>query len=160
MNEPARPSRFQETTPEAITEARALLAHARHGALASLLPPDGQPLASRVALALLPDGAPLILVSGLSPHSAALRSDPRCSLLVGDVGKGDPLAHPRVSLQCHAVELPRDEALRARFLAAHPKAELYIDLPDFTCFRLSPDAATYIAGFGRAYHLAGTDLLV
>src|SRR5262245_40531573 len=107
MNETAKPSRFQETTPEALAAARGLLAGARHAALASLEPPGGHPLATRVALASLADGTPFILVSGLSPHSAALQTDPRCSLLVGEVGKGDPLAHPRLTLKCRAEELVR-----------------------------------------------------
>jgi putative heme iron utilization protein len=159
MNEPAPPSRFQETTHEALAAARELLAGAGHAALASLEPPDGDPLATRVAMALLPDGAPFILVSGLSPHSAALRADPRCSLLVGKVGNGDPLAHARLTLRCRATELPRSADLRERFLAAHPAARLYIDLPDFAFFRLSPEAVIYIAGFGRAYRLSGGELL-
>jgi putative heme iron utilization protein len=158
MNEPPQPSRFQPTTPEALVKARALLADTGHAALASLELPDGQPLATRVIYALLPDGAPFILVSGLSPHSAALRADPRCSLLVGTVGKGDPLAHARVTLRCRAEELPRSPELRATFLAAHPKAELYIDLPDFAYFRLVPETVGYIAAFGRAYRFSGAEL--
>ncbi len=154
-----KPPRIRETTPAALAEARALLAKARHGALAALDPVDGHPMASRVALAQLDDGTPFVLVSGLSAHSAALRADPRCSLLVGEVGKGDPLAYPRLTLKCRAEPLPRSAGLRSTFLAAHPKAALYIDLADFSFFRLVPDAVSYVAGFGRAYRFSGARML-
>jgi putative heme iron utilization protein len=151
--------RLRETTPEALAETRDLLAKARHGALATLDPADGHPMVSRVSLALLADGTPFVLVSDLSLHSGALRADSRCSLLVGDVGKGDPLAHPRVTLKCRAEDLPRGAGLRQRFLASHPKAELYIDLADFSFFRLQPQTVSYVAGFGRAYRFSGARLL-
>jgi heme iron utilization protein len=156
MNE--KPSRLRETTPEAIAEAKEILAEATHGALATLDPADGHPMATRVALSRLEDGAPLILVSGLSPHAAALEADPRCSLLVGKVGRGDPLAYPRLTLRCRAERLSRTPELRAAFLKVQPKAALYIDLPDFMFFRLAPDAISYIAGFGRAYRFSGAEM--
>jgi putative heme iron utilization protein len=150
---------LQETTPETVADARNLLAKARHGSLATLDPDDAHPMASRVALALLADGTPFVLVSDLSPHSAALRADPRCSLLIGEVGRGDPLAYPRVTLRCRAEGLSRDADLRTRFLASHPKARLYIDLADFSFVRLSPQTVSYVAGFGRAYRFSGAQLL-
>jgi putative heme iron utilization protein len=116
-------------------------------------------MASRVALAQLEDGTPFVLVSDLSAHSAALRADPRCSLLVGEVGKGDPLAHARLTLKCRAAPLPRSPELRATFLAVHPKAELYIDLGDFSFFRLKLETVSYVAGFGRAYRFSAAEML-
>ena len=153
---------FRELSPEARTAARTLLAETRHGALATLAPEDGHPQATRVGLAALPDGTPLIFVSALSAHTTALRADPRCSLLVGDVGRGDPLAHARLTLKCRAAEIARrgtehDDA-REVYLAAHPKAQLYIDLPDFTFMRLVVESANFNAGFGRAYRLTVHDL--
>lgn len=159
MKEPEKPPRIRETTPEALAEARAILGKARHGALAAIDPADGHPQASRVSLAHLPDGTPFALVSGLSPHTVALRADPRCSLLIGDVGRGDPLAYPRLSLKCRAEETRIDADGRARFLAAHPKAKLYVELPDFVFMTLRPETVSFIAGFGRAYRFAGADLL-
>lgn len=157
MNE--KPPRIRETTPEALAEARALLAKARHGALATLDPADGHPMASRVALAQLDDGTPFILVSDLSAHSGALKAEPRCSLLIGDVGKGDPLAYARLSLRCRAEPLPRTPELRTRFLDTHPKAGLYIDLGDFSFFSLKLETVSYVAGFGRAYRFSGAEML-
>ena len=89
---------IRETDGEAVRLARDLIATARHAALGVVLPETGHPGASRVALATDFDGAPVILVSALSWHTQALVTDPRCSLLAGEPGKGDPLAHPRVTL--------------------------------------------------------------
>lgn len=149
---------LRPTTPEIVAEVRALIASARSGALATIAPEDGWPVATRVGLATL-DGVPLILVSALAAHTGALRADPRCSLLIGEAGKGDPLAHPRVTLKCRAREIGREgpDAGRARaaYLAAQPKAQLYADLPDFTFMALDVLSGSYNAGFGRAYAIDG-----
>ena len=156
------PATIRDTTPEAVAAARALLAGATHGALATISPADGHPIATRVGLALLPDGTPVILVSALAAHTPALRAEPRCSLLVGEPGRGDPLAHPRLTLKCRATELGRagDAAgvARAAYLARHPKAKLYADLPDFAFMRLDIEDASFNAGFGRAYQLTRGEL--
>src|SRR5262245_36792691 len=89
---------LRPTDEEAIRLGKTLVATARHGAIAVLDPETGAPLASRVGVATDADGAPIILVSMLAAHTRALIADPRCSLLVGEIGKGDPLAHPRITL--------------------------------------------------------------
>ena len=156
-------STLRETTPEAIAEARQLIAAAPYGALATLSPEDGYPIATRIGLAML-ERMPLTLISALSAHTIALRADPRCSLLVGEVGKGDPLAHARVTLKCRAREVRPDDARRAAartaYLSRHPKAALYVDFADFTFVVLAPESALYNAGFGRAYAIDGAALLM
>ena len=150
-----------QVTPDIIAEVRSLIAAARYGALATLAPADGWPQATRVGLASY-EGQPLILISALAAHTAALRADPRCALLIGEVGKGDPLAHPRASLTCQAAEIPRADpraaAARAAYLAAQPKAQLYIDLPDFAFMQLQITRVSFNAGFGKAFALSGDDL--
>jgi hypothetical protein len=127
-------------------------------------PETGFPFVSRVLLGMDSDGAAVILVSNLSAHTTALLADPRASLLTGEPGKGDPLAHPRLTLQCTAETVERDsdthQRLRSRFLARHAKSQLYIDFPDFRFFRLRPERASMNGGFGRAYHLSSTDFLI
>ncbi len=155
---------LRQTDDDARRLARGLMRSARFGAIAALEPETGHPLASRVALAPDMDGTPVILISSLSGHTAALTSDPRCSLLLGEPGKGDPLAHPRVTLFCHAERLERGssghERVRRRYLARHPKAELYVDFGDFAFFRLSVDRASLNGGFGKAYALSSEDLVL
>ncbi len=139
--------------------ARGLITTARFGALGVIDPVTGFPLVSRIALGATPEGGLCTLVSGLSAHSRALRADPRVSLLVGEPGpKGDPLAHPRLTLLATATPLPRTAALCDRWLRDHPKAKLYIDLPDFFFVGFSLHAGALNGGFGRAFHLAPADL--
>lgn len=149
---------------EARRLARGLIRSARFGALAALEPDTGHPMASRVALAPDMDGTPYILISTLSGHTAALSADARCSLLLGEPGKGDPLAHPRITLMCHAEKVergtPDHDRMRRRYLARHPKAELYVDFPDFAFFRLNLERASLNGGFGKAFVLEQGDLVL
>ncbi|RWF51488.1 MAG: HugZ family protein [Mesorhizobium sp.] len=153
----------RETDAEAIRLAKTLLRGARFGALGVLEPGTGSPLASRVGVATDIDGAPLILVSMLAAHTPALLADPRCSLLLGEPGKGDPLAHPRLTLVCQASRLERGSQAHARterrYLNRNPKARLYAGLGDFSIFRLEPQRASLNGGFGKAYLLERADLL-
>ena len=155
---------FLATDDEARGIARRLISTARHGAMAVLLPESGEPYASRVAVAADIDRTPVILVSTLSTHSNGLAEDRPVSLLLGEPGKGDPLAHPRVTLQCKPREVARDDphhpALRGRFLRRHPKSALYADFGDFSFLRLEPHTASLNAGFGKAYRLAPEDFLI
>lgn len=155
---------IRETDAEAIGLARTLVRTARYGALAVLEPETGAPLASRVGVATDLDGAPLILVSLLSAHTRALLADPRCSLLVGEPGKGDPLAYPRMTVICKAERLERGspDQVRAerRYLNRNPKAKLYAGLGDFSIFRLAPQRASLNGGFGKAYLLQRDDLIL
>ena len=155
-----RPDPVRPTDDEARALARRLLAEADHAALGVLDPETGGPHVTRVAVASA-DGVPLTLISSLSHHTAALRADPRCSLLVGEPGpRGDPLTHPRLTLLALARPAPPDEraALRALWLARHPKARLYVDFADFAFVRLVPSGAHLNGGFGRAYRLGPADL--
>ena len=155
---------IRDTDDEARDLARNLISRARFGSLAVLLPETGDPFASRTAVACDTDRTPVILVSQLSAHTAGLANDPRVSLLLGEPGKGDPLAHPRVTLQCRATRIQADDpsraALRARFLRRHPKSALYADFPDFSFFRLEPRSASLNGGFGKAYILEPRDFLI
>ncbi|MEL7097290.1 MAG: pyridoxamine 5'-phosphate oxidase family protein [Pseudomonadota bacterium] len=145
---------FQAVTPEARAQARALLDAATFAALA--VTQNGTPSVTRIGLAITEDGAPLSLVSSLSPHTAALDSDPACALLVGEPGpKGDPLIHPRLTLHCTARLIARDAPehtpLRARFLSQRPKAGLYADFGDFRFVVFDVQDALLNGGFGKAY---------
>ena len=162
MQEPKKDV-IRETDADAIRQAKTLIRSARYGALAALDPATGAPLASRVAVATDLDGAPLILVSTLSAHTGAIVADPRCSLLVGEPGKGDPLAHPRISIACRATKLARGTAegdrAERRYLNRHPKAKLYAGFADFSFFRLEPEGASLNGGFGKAYLLTRENLM-
>ena len=143
--------------------ARLLLRSIRAGALATLTG-TGSPFASLTSVATDIDGAPLILISGLSTHTKQLIADPRCSLLLAQTGKGDPLAHPRLTVVARArrIERESEEAnrIRRRFLARHPKAEMYADFGDFAFWRLEPEQFYLNGGFARAWDGPATDILL
>lgn len=141
------------------------MAKARYAALAVLKPDDQTPMVSRIALTTTSDGAPLTLISDLSGHTAALRADPSCSLLVGEPeDRGDPLTHPRLTIQATALFIqkrePGHDALRSHYLERQPKAKLYIDFADFCFVRFDIREAFLNGGFGRAYNLNAGDLVM
>lgn len=142
--DPRQPADF-----DPIALGRELLRSIRAGALATL-DGSGFPLATLVSVATDLDGAPIILISGLSHHTRNLAADSRCSLLLSQGGKGDPLAHPRLTLTAEAVRTD-DAIIRRRFLARHPKAALYVDFPDFSFYRLEPRTMHLNGGFARAH---------
>lgn len=137
--------------------AKRLLRVTRSGALATN-DPSGFPLATLVNVATDVDGAPLLLVSGLSLHTRNLEADGRAALLLAEHGKGDPLAHPRLTLvgTCRKSDDPR---VRRRFLARHPKSQLYVELPDFTFWRMEIAGVHLNGGFARAAKLGPADVL-
>ncbi|AYD01797.1 pyridoxamine 5'-phosphate oxidase family protein [Neorhizobium sp. NCHU2750] len=155
---------LRPTDDEARELACMLVRGARYMSLAVLDPVTGFPSVSRALTAIDLDGTPVILVSALSGHTKGLLSDPRCSLLAGEPGKGDPLAHARITVLCNAEPVDRDavahQRIRTRFLRRHAKAQLYVDFPDFRFFRLAPVQASLNGGFGRAYALSANDLAV
>jgi putative heme iron utilization protein len=155
---PARPLPADEAPFDAIGLAHSLLRSIRSGALATL-DPDGTPFASLVTMATDVDGTPLMLLSRLSAHTRNLLASPRCSLLFSQGGKGDPLAHPRLTVVGRAVQTQETRA-RERFLARHPKAKLYADFPDFGFFALDPEAGHLNGGFAKAATLTRDQLLL
>ncbi|TXR46781.1 HugZ family protein [Phyllobacterium endophyticum] len=154
---------LREIDDSAIRLARTLMRTARHGVIATLDPQSGAPVATRVGVSTDHDGAPVILVSALAAHTPALIADPRCSLLIGDPGKGDPLAHPRMTITAKARDIvrgsPEHARIEWRYLSHLPKAKLYAGLGDFRFFRLEPNDTKLNGGFGRAYRLNPSDWL-
>lgn len=158
MTSPIRP-----TDDEARALARTLLDHATFAALGVIDPTSGAPLLSRIALACTADGTPVSLISSLSAHARALAENPACSLMVGEPeDRGDPLTHPRLTLQATAIAIPRQAedfaGLRDHYLQLRPKSKLYIDFGDFYFLRFDPSGAFLNGGFGKAFNLTPADL--
>lgn len=155
---------IRETNDEARELAKQLIRTARFGSLAVNSGNAGFPSVSRTLVGLDIDGAPLILVSELSIHTKAIIADSRVSIMLGEPGKGDPVAHPRITIACHAnwVERsdPRFAHMRSRFISRHPKAALYVDFADFRFYRLEPTGADLNGGFGKAFTLTKNDFLI
>ena len=147
--------------PKAL--AKTLLRATRSGTLGTLDRNTGHPFASLVNVATDVDGSPVILTSRLSTHTANLEADGRASILLAETGKGDPLAHPRLTVLgvfSAVVRESDDEArVRRRFLARHPKSELYVGFGDFSFWRMQVASAHLNGGFARAADLAAADVL-
>ena len=147
--------------PHAV--AKTLARTIRSAALATIDRNTGHPFVSLVNVATDVDGSPLILISRLATHTANLERDGRASLLLAAAGKGDPLAHPRLTLIGIFAPVGREDAdaprLRRRFLARHPKSELYADFADFSFWRLRVASAHLNAGFARAADLKAAEVM-
>jgi putative heme iron utilization protein len=146
-----------------IAVAKELLRVIRAGALATIDRNTGHPFSSLVNVATDADGSPLILVSRLSTHTANIEVDPRASILLASAGKGDPLAHPRLTVLGTFASIEPDAPgavrIRRRFLSRHPKARLYAGFADFRFWRLQILSAHLNGGFARAADLKAGDVM-
>jgi putative heme iron utilization protein len=138
-------------------DGKRLLRMARTAALATL--EGGAPLTTLVGMASDWDGAPLFLMSQLSRHARNLAADSRASLLLTSrAGRGDPLNHPRITLNGR-VRLREGADGRERYARRNPKSKLYINFGDMALRRLDVESVHFNGGFGRAGALSAADLL-
>ncbi|NUP12667.1 MAG: pyridoxamine 5'-phosphate oxidase [Polyangiaceae bacterium] len=128
---------------------------------------DGVPAVSLVGFTAAFEPARFhLLVSELSSHTPALRSDPRCSLLVHALpSPDDPKSNHalvRLMVKGRATFLSREEAERGgvttRWRARYPIADTLLGLSDFQFVEIVPSEGTFVQGFGRAYRVTGTNL--
>jgi putative heme iron utilization protein len=140
--------------------ARSLLRRSRQGALATLMAGSGNPYCSLVNVASHADGSPILLISRLALHTRNILDDPRVSLMLDERAEGDPLEGARIMLSGRAEEAAADrELLRRRYLNAHPSAQAFVGFGDFSFFRILPDGAHLVAGFGRIVDLSPEQFL-
>lgn len=138
-------------------EARRLLRAAGVATLATQQ--DGQPFASLVTPATTPGGDVLLWLSTLSEHTRHLLKEPRCALLVQGVpADQNPQTAPRLTVTGLA-ERTDDPALKGRWLARHPYAEMYSGFADFSLFRIAPQGAHWVGGFAMARRFRMADFL-
>jgi putative heme iron utilization protein len=135
--------------------ARSLLRRSRQGALATLMAGSGDPYCSLVNIASHPDGSPILLISRLALHTMNILGDSRVSLMLDERAAGDPLEGARIMLAGRAEPATGDDEviLRRRYLSAHPSAEAFVGFKDFSFFRIRPQGAHLVAGFGRIVDL-------
>ena len=121
---------------------------------------SGAPLTTLVGVASDWDGAPLFLMSELSRHTRNLDADARASLLLtSEGGRGDPLNHPRVTL--NGIVRRREGARRARRAtrSATRNRSSTSTSPTCRCAGSTSRAVHFNGGFGRADPLTPADLL-
>lgn len=126
---------------------------------------QGQPCASYAVHLADERGYFYIYISELAAHTGHLRARERASVLfIEDEGQAAHLfARKRLTCDCRAERLPRDtpawHEVLERFVAKHGKFMAMLrDLQDFQLFRLVPEKAVYVRGFGQAYELTGEQL--
>eukprot|EP01031_Cornospumella_fuschlensis_P034488 gene34489-41756_t len=121
----------------------------------------GFPIGSIVGFWLDEEGKPFSILSSLSGHTADLRKDGRCSLLVSERDfKGAD--NGRVTL-AGVINRVSDEAkrayLRELYLKKHPDA-YWIDFGDFDFFAMEAiESIRYVGGFARAASVSPTEYL-
>ncbi len=126
---------------------------------------DGAPLVTLVLYAFEPDFSGFYLhLSRLAHHTQALLADARLSLMIAepDDGSQDPQLLRRVSIQGEAKPIPKGSAdwdgVRSLYLNRFPAAATMFSLGDFDLYRMEPQAARFVAGFGQAYNLTAGHL--
>lgn len=130
---------------------RALMRRAKQASLATNLARGGTvwPYGSLVLVALDHDASPLLLISELAEHTKNILRDPHVTLLFdGTAGWREPLAGPRATVLGRAAPAGSDRLL-ARFVARHPGAAAYAGFKDFQLYRVAPESAHLVAGFGQ-----------
>lgn len=155
MSDPS--SAASQTSP--ADEARLLIRSRPLATLSTSLAADGWPYGSLVLVATAIDGAPLLLISTLAEHTKNLAADDRVSLLFeATAGLENPLTGARVTVLGRAK--PSSDALELqRFLRRHPEAERYAGFKDFGLYRVVPERAHLVAGFGRIHWIERSGLL-
>jgi len=138
--------------------AKKLLREARSGALASLIPPNGDPYCSLVNVATAADGSPLLLLSKLAVHTKNILADARVSLMLDERKQGDPLEGARVMLM-GTIAADSDPYLLRRYVWRQPEAEMFAGFADFAIYRIALTKAHLVAGFGRIVDLTAGEVL-
>jgi heme oxygenase (biliverdin-IX-beta and delta-forming) len=146
---------------DAARLARSLLRRSRQGALATLMVGTGDPYCSLVNVASHADGSPILLISRLALHTRNILDDSRVSLMLDERAEGDPLEGSRIMLSGRAEEASATdlESLSRRYLNAHPSARAFVGFGDFSFFRILPNTAHLVAGFGRIVDLSPKQFL-
>ncbi len=148
---------------EAAGHAVQMIRNLRWGALATS--GDQGPMASMVSYAITPNLELLMFLSGLARHTRNLHDNPTASLVVSEADLpdvADPQTLPRVSVQGPVTVIARDdpefEAAWHIYVGRLPAAASRLGLGDFTLYRLTPNEARFIGGFGGARTIKGDAL--
>jgi putative heme iron utilization protein len=135
-------------------EARTLVAYGKFGVLATQARGEleGYPSGSVVEYAADDKGRPIFAFSTMSPHTADVKANPRCSVtIMAEPFRG--IADGRINLIGRMAQITDETekaAAKAAYLAKHPNS-FWVEFGDFSFFRLEEIvAARLVAGFARA----------
>lgn len=146
------PTQPQLPEPSHAERVRTLVSLASVATLSTLSRKHpGFPFGSLMPFALDPAGRPIFLISNMAMHTQNLKTDPRCSLFIGQaLADGDPLGASRATMIGHAEPVGENEnaSVREIYLSRHENSRYWADFPDFGFFRLQPIDLYYVGGFG------------
>jgi putative heme iron utilization protein len=130
-------------------EARKMLRAHRYGVLSTISKKfAGYPFGSITPYLVDHDGRVLVLISTLAEHTKNIQQDGRVSLICHNQADPRIQTQGRVTLIGDAQLAPERERLAARYMRYFPEAEAYVQMHDFSFYRIQPVAIRYIAGFG------------
>ncbi|MGS0742956.1 HugZ family pyridoxamine 5'-phosphate oxidase [Glaciimonas sp. GG7] len=108
----------------------------------------GYPFATILPFAVDEQHCPIFLISALAEHTKNLMADCRSSVLIHRQDHQNMLTTERMSIVGDAIAITPSPELIARYVRYHPDARDYLALGDFSFYRLQPQRARYVAGFG------------
>ena len=102
-----------------------------------------------------------IYISALSEHTQNLSNIALASVLLieDEAGAENLLARKRITFSCKATIIPRGKSEWRKLMDCFEETfgtgfRIMRSLADFVLFRLEPNGATYIEGFGQAYRMS------
>jgi len=144
---------------DAASESRRLMRAEPAATLSTGQGDEGWPYGSLVLTAVDHAARPILLISTLAEHTKNILRDNRVSLMFdGTAEYQERLTGPRVTVLGRA-EKTDDEHAKARFIARHPSAAMYAQFGDFAFYRVEPERAHIVAGFGKIDWVNTADLL-
>lgn len=95
-------------------------------------------------------GRPIIFVSDLALHTKNFKKDPKCSLMVAKIDKDDIFNSARITFIGKMVKVSDKELeeIKKLYLARHKSAEDFVELEDFSFYRLEIEKIYWVGGFG------------
>ncbi len=126
---------------------------------------EGQPHASYAPFVMDAQKNIYVFVSGLSAHTANLKSQGQASvLLIEDESKTEQIfARRRLVYDCTAQVIARDnpqwDSITTQFAERFGNIiDVLKGLNDFDVIQLSPQSGQFVVGFGAAYRISGENL--
>jgi hypothetical protein len=133
-------------------EARQMLRNHRYGTLCTLSKKfDGHPFGSITPYLVDHDGSLLILISSLAEHTKNILQDARVSLITHNQQAPEIQTQGRVTVMGQALIVNQRESAEKRYLRFFPEALAYLEMHDFSFYRITPVAIRYIGGFGKIH---------
>jgi|AP95_1055475.scaffolds.fasta_scaffold03914_3 hypothetical protein len=135
--------------------SRQIIRSARKAFLNTIANPEdsafaGWPSTSMVTVAAAWDSSPILMLSDIAYHAQNIGADERSALMFdGTAGYVNPQEGPRVSV-VGRLKKTNDKKLQARFLARHPRAQLYAGFGDFNFYKMTVEKFHFVGGFARA----------